>query len=95
MFTVRSGQDPSTSVILQEDAAAVMGVLICGPCVVLSHYLQSPLPDAVGSVCVGGLLAAVACSIIRTNTHILLGRSAPEIKKQQYMAFLEEDPVIR
>ena len=40
----------------------------------LSYYTGNPIPDAVGSLLVGGLLASVAGFIIYTNTITLVGR---------------------
>ena len=67
-------QDPSTSVVLLEDAAAVLGVTIAGSCMGISYYTGNPTADAMGSLLVGGLLASVAGVIIYTNTIALVGR---------------------
>ena len=73
-FSVLQSSDPSTNVVLLEDAAAVLGVSIAGGCMGLSYYTGNPIPDAIGSLLVGGLLASVAGFIIYTNTITLVGR---------------------
>lgn len=68
------GSDPSVNVVLLEDCAAVIGVATAGVCMGLSSYYNSHIPDAVGSLIVGGILGCVASFIIYTNVAALVGR---------------------
>lgn len=68
------GQDPSVNVVLLEDFAAVVGVSVAATCLGISSFLNSPIPDAVGSLIVGGILGSVASFIIYTNVAALVGR---------------------
>ena len=52
---VWSGYDPCVNVVLLEDLAAVVGVVIAGGCMGLSHYTGSHVPDALGSLAIGKL----------------------------------------
>lgn len=74
LLIVFRGQDPSVNVVLMEDLAAVVGVVVAGVCMGLSTYTQSHIPDAVGSLLVGGILGSVASFIIYTNVAALVGR---------------------
>uniref|UniRef100_T1JLQ2 Cation efflux protein transmembrane domain-containing protein n=1 Tax=Strigamia maritima TaxID=126957 RepID=T1JLQ2_STRMM len=67
-------QDPLVNVVLLEDFAAVLGVSIAAICMGLSSLYESTIPDAVGSILIGGLLGVVAAVIINTNTTALVGR---------------------
>lgn len=89
------GRDPSVNVVLLEDAAAVLGLIIAASCISLSHYTCSPLPDAVGSLLIGSLLGGVASFIIYTNTLALVGTSIPAERKTELMRELESDRMIR
>lgn len=73
-FLVMRSQDPSVNVVLMEDLAAVIGVIVAGSCMGLSSIFQSNIPDAVGSLLVGGILGTVASFIIYTNVAALVGR---------------------
>lgn len=62
------------NVVLLEDFAAVVGVAVAAVCMGLSSFLQTPVPDAVGSLLVGGILGSVASFIIYSNVAALVGR---------------------
>ena len=68
------GTDPSVNVVLMEDAAAVCGVAVAGTCMYISYITSNHIPDAVGSIIIGSLLASVSMFIIKTNSNALLGR---------------------
>lgn len=71
---VGQGYKPNVNVVLLEDLAAVLGVCVAASAMSLSLYFQSPIPDAIGSLVVGGILGAVASFIIYSNTAALVGR---------------------
>lgn len=92
---VTRGQDPCVNVVLTEDAAAVVSVVLAGSCMALSTYTGSPIPDACGSLLVGCMLGAVASFIIYTNVAALMGRSIQEEQLEKINAELESDIMIR
>ncbi|GAV07749.1 hypothetical protein RvY_17556 [Ramazzottius varieornatus] len=92
---VMHGQDPSVNVVLLEDIAAVLGVAIAGTSMALASYYNNPLYDCIGSLCIGGVLGAVASFIIYTNTVALVGRSIPLDLQQQITQVLESDVLVR
>ncbi|XP_074604456.1 solute carrier family 30 member 9 [Brevipalpus obovatus] len=92
---VLRAQDPSVNVVLLEDSAAVLGVLIAGSMVSLTAYYNNHIFDSVGSLLVGGLLACVAAFIIRSNSGALVGRSIPSHKINDINKMLEGDVMIR
>lgn len=92
---VRTSGDPSLNVVLLEDTASVTGVLIAFSAISLSTFLQSSIPDCIGSVLIGGLLGTVATFIIRNNAAHLVGRSLPKRITDDIICRLENDPMIR
>lgn len=62
------------NVVLLEDFAAVVGVAVAACCMGISSVMHNPIPDAIGSLLVGGILGAVASFIIYTNVAALVGR---------------------
>lgn len=90
-----SGVDPSTSLVLLEDLAAVFGVLVAGAAMGITAWTGNALPDAFGAIAVSGILAAVAVIIIRTNTDMLIGRAIPPEKQEAIMRLMDSMKVIR
>lgn len=62
------------NVVLLEDLAAVMGVMVAASCMTVTHITGNPFADSLGSLLIGGLLGGVASFIIYTNTTALVGR---------------------
>lgn len=92
---VLRGHDPTVNVVLLEDCAAVLSIGVAGVCMSLTSYLNTPIPDAVGSLLVGGILGAVASFIIYTNTSAIVGRSISQTYLNKINAELESDIMIR
>ncbi|CAH8873323.1 unnamed protein product [Trichobilharzia szidati] len=90
-----SGVDPSTSMVLLEDLAAVIGVLVAGSAMAATAYTGHVLPDAIGGICVSGILAAVAGLIIHTNTEMLIGRAIPVENQEAIMRVIDNVKIIR
>ncbi|EFA01750.2 Zinc transporter 9-like Protein [Tribolium castaneum] len=93
-YILRS-QDPSVNVVLLEDFAAVVGVIVAAGCMGLSSVTNSSIPDAIGSLLVGCILGSVASFIIYTNVAALVGRSIPEESLDKINTELESDVMVR
>lgn len=93
-YILRS-QDPSVNVVLLEDFAAVVGVIVAGGCMGLSSLTNSPIPDSLGCLLVGCILGSVASFIIYTNVAALVGRSIPEENLNKINSELESDVMVR
>ncbi|KAK6298643.1 hypothetical protein J4Q44_G00316980 [Coregonus suidteri] len=92
---VMQSRDPSTNVVLLEDSAAVLGVIMASSCMGLTSLTGNPLYDSLGSLGVGTLLGVVSAFLIYTNTEALLGRSIQAEHVQKLTEFLENDPAVR
>ncbi|XP_037025097.1 zinc transporter 9-like isoform X3 [Bradysia coprophila] len=92
---VMRGEDPCVNVVLFEDTAAVLSVVLAAGCMGLSTYYNSSIPDACGSLLVGGILGSVASFIIYSNANALVGRSITEEQLDRINAELESDIMIR
>ncbi|XP_059371904.1 uncharacterized protein LOC132109660 [Carassius carassius] len=92
---VMQSRDPSTNVVLLEDTAAVLGVVLAAGCMGLTSLTGNPYYDSLGSLGVGTLLGTVSAFLIYTNTEALLGRSIQAEHVQKLTEFLESDPAVR
>ncbi|XP_038078807.1 zinc transporter 9-like [Patiria miniata] len=93
-YVLRS-RDPSINVVLLEDAAAVLGVLVAAGCMGLTSWTGNPMYDSLGSLAIGSILGFVSVFLIYSNTEALLGRSIPETELLKISSLLENDVMVR
>ncbi|MBU1168972.1 MAG: cation diffusion facilitator family transporter [Proteobacteria bacterium] len=81
-------------VVLGEDIAAILGLVTAFIFVILSHVLNNPVYDAMGSICIGAILLIVSLFLIIRMRDLLIGKSAdPDIQKA-ILNHIESDPLI-
>lgn len=73
---VQQSKNPEVPLVMLEDTAAVIGLGFAYAGVTLSVLTGNPVYDAVGSMLIGSLLAAVAFIMAREMKGLLLGESA-------------------
>ena len=91
---MRTGSDPTAVAVLLEDAAAVSGVGLAAGALFLTQQTGDARWDAVGSIAIGGLLAAVAVFLIRKNSAMLVGQSMSPERTSQLIRELRADSVV-
>jgi cation diffusion facilitator family transporter len=88
--------DPTLRAVFAEDAAALIGLGVAALGLAGHQLTGSTVPDAVGSILVGVLLAAVASILINRNRRFLIGQETdPRIRAAALQALLEEPEVAR
>jgi hypothetical protein len=93
---VMATSDPTLRAVFAEDSAALIGPVIAAAGLGAHQLTESPGPDAVGSILVGLLLAAVAIYPIDRNRELLVGEQAdPRIRAAVVRALLKEPEVAR
>ena len=91
----KASKDPTIFTVLSEDTAALVGILIAFLGVYWGHRLQSPYPDAVASILIGLILAAVALFLAYESKELLVGESADPVVVQRIRDLTESDPGIQ
>jgi len=80
---VKRGKDPSMFVVLFEDSAAMLGLLIAFVGIGISHYTGNPLYDGLASVIIGLILGGTAIWLAYETKSLLIGESAnPELVRE-------------
>ena len=92
---VRSAKDPSSNVVLFEDSASIIGMVIATASLSLTYSLKMPVFDAFGSIMIGTLLGGVSMMILKENICFLLGQTIPSQVKSEIIRDLEGLRVIR
>ncbi|WP_326521585.1 cation diffusion facilitator family transporter [Sphingomonas abietis] len=73
---IRRSKDPATFVVLFEDSAALVGILIAAFFIALAEVQSDPRLDGVGSVLIGIVLGGVAILLARESKGLLIGERA-------------------
>lgn len=73
---IRRSKDPAGFIVLFEDSAALIGLVLAGLGVFASHALEDPRLDGVASIAIGCVLALVAILLAREAKGLLIGEAA-------------------
>jgi cation diffusion facilitator family transporter len=93
---VMATSDPTLRAVFAEDSAALIGLVIAAAGLGAHQLTGSAVPDAIGSILIGLLLAAVAVYLIDRNRELLVGEEAdPRIRAAVIRALLKEPEVAR
>jgi cation diffusion facilitator family transporter len=93
---IMATSDPTLRAVFAEDSAALVGLVIAAAGLGLHQVTGSPVPDAVGSILIGVLLAAVAVVLINRNRRFIVGQEAdPRVRKAAIQALLAAPEVAR
>jgi solute carrier family 30 (zinc transporter), member 9 len=92
---LRTTSDPTISAVLLEDGIACGGVLIALACIGISSLTGSTVPDAIGSIIIGGLLGFVAIWLGYQNRTLILGRAIPAHVQDAVTQYLSSQPSVQ
>jgi cation diffusion facilitator family transporter len=86
--------DPTLRAVFAEDAAALVGIVIAASGIALQQATGSSVPDAVGSILVGLLLAVTSVILIDRNRRFLVGEAVqPEVRAAALANLLASDEI--
>ena len=93
---VLATSDPTLRAIFAEDAAALTGLVIATAGLATHELTGSAVPDAIGSILIGVLLAVVAIVLINYNRRFLVGEEAdPRVRIAAIQALRDAPEVAR
>ncbi len=94
MAVIVQSKDPTIPVVLMEDTAALVGLVIALVAVGLGDLTGWAGWDAVGSLAIGALLCVVAYLLARETHSLLLGESASLEDRKKVVAIIEADTAV-
>lgn len=89
-----NSKDPSTFLVLFEDAAAVLGLIIVAICLWLSHHFHKPFIDGIASLLVGLLLVFVSLILARESRSLLMGEGIRKATKARIKTIVQNDEAV-
>jgi cation diffusion facilitator family transporter len=92
---VRISKDPTTFVVVFEDSADVLGLLVAFLGVFLGHRLNNPYYDGAASIVIGLLLTFISIMLAKESRSLLMGESADPRLLSEIRLIVERDPSIR
>ncbi|HEY8149770.1 MAG TPA: cation diffusion facilitator family transporter [Vicinamibacteria bacterium] len=90
----RRSKDPTTFMVLFEDTAAVLGLLIAFAGTMAAQVLDRPVLDGVASILIGILLGLVAAFLGRESKGLLIGEPAQSEVTDAICAIVAREPGI-
>jgi cation diffusion facilitator family transporter len=85
-------KDPTVPVVLFEDAAAMLGLLLALTGIALAQVFQSTLWDGIGSIAIGLLLCSVAVVLASRTRQLLLGEGVSPERVERITALIAGSP---
>src|SRR5690606_9460545 len=88
---IKVSKDPSSFVVLFEDMADVIGILIAVTGITLSHIFNNPYIDGIASILIGLLLMLVAIFLVRQSRNLLMGESISVEELNKLVTLIEHN----
>lgn len=94
MDVILESKDPTIPVVLLEDSAAMIGLVVALVAIALAEATGWPGWDCVGSIAIGVILCAVSYLLSRETHSLLLGESASTQDRARVAAIVEADAAV-
>lgn len=91
---VKRSKDPSTFVVLFEDAADLLGLIVAFLGVYLGHLFHLPFIDGLASIVIGVILTVISLLLARESRSLLMGESADTNILKNVIMMTEADPSV-
>ena len=91
---VKESKDPTTFVVLLEDAAGLLGVLVAFPGILLDNLFKNGIYDGIASLVIGVILIAVSVLLVKESRSLLMGEPAGKKALAEIIKITESDPAV-
>lgn len=91
---IRDSKDPATFIVLFEDTAALIGLLIAVVGITGSHWTGDARLDGYASIAIGAVLGLVAVILAREAKGLLIGERADPAVVERIRTLLDAEPAI-
>ncbi len=91
---VKRGKDPSMFVVLFEDSAAMLGLVIAFIGIAASYYTSNPIYDGLASIIIGLILGSTAIWLAYETKGLLIGESANHELVAEIRQIIKQFPAV-
>jgi cation diffusion facilitator family transporter len=91
---IRRSKDPTTFIVIFEDSAALVGLVIAFLGVFIGHELRNPYLDGLASLLIGTMLAMMAAFLAYETKGLLIGEGYDRNTLNQLHKIIGSDPSI-
>ncbi len=91
---IRDSKDPSSFIVIVEDAAALVGLSIAFTGVLLTQLFENALYDGIASITIGVLLTVVAILLVAETKGLLVGESASKAVRESIKTIVKSDDTV-
>ncbi|HEY2726023.1 MAG TPA: cation diffusion facilitator family transporter [Parafilimonas sp.] len=88
---IKKSKDPTGFVVLLEDAAGLLGVLVAFVGVFIDERYKTGYADGIASVIIGAILIAVSVLLVKESRSLLMGEPASKKTLHEIMKIAEGD----
>ena len=92
--TFRRSKDPAVFIVVAEDTAALLGIVVAFLGVWLAVHLEAPWIDGAASIVIGVILVAVAILLVIESRALMMGESADGDIVRSVRAIATGDPCV-
>lgn len=90
----KNSGDPTILAVIYEDSAALLGIIVAGISLVLTHITGNSIWDGIGSMFVSLILGVVSILLMMVNRRFILNKSVPKSMKEKIKnALLAEEMI--
>jgi len=93
-MAIRS-KNPTVMVVLFEDTAAMIGLIVAAVGISVAYVAQMPIFDAMASIMIGLVLLVLALFVARETKELLIGESATKKDRETIREVISHIPEIR
>lgn len=91
---MKRSKDPSSFIVIFEDAAALLGLVVAFAGVYLSQLTQNEMYDGIASIIIGIILTGVAMVLVSETKGLLIGESALPETQDSIKTIVQSDPAV-
>ncbi|MGB3136536.1 MAG: cation diffusion facilitator family transporter [Nodosilinea sp.] len=91
---IRDSKDPSSFIVIVEDAAALVGLSIAFGGVMLTQVFDNAIYDGMASIVIGLLLTVVAILLVTETKSLLVGESASRAVRESIKILVKSDQAV-